>query len=112
MVSVCSEGDLSEISVTACRSVLQALVYAGILISPLEESCRKARLLFIYLRERESNTLKQRGPCARAKSTHKGVNWRSKNVTQTQQQRPESPTSKYKVDKLHQRYSDSHLACE
>ena len=25
-------------------------------------------------------------------STHKGVNWRSKYVTQVQQQRPESPT--------------------
>ena len=41
---------------------------------------------------------------ARAESTHKGVNQRSKYVTQTQQQRPESPTvaltwqvSKYKV---------------
>ena len=44
-------------------------------------------------------------------STHKGVNYRSKYVTQTQQQRPESPTVtpawhvyKYKVHKLHKRY--------
>ena len=44
-------------------------------------------------------------------STNKGVNLRSKDDTQTQQQRPESPTvtliwlaSKYKEHKLHQRY--------
>ena len=44
-------------------------------------------------------------------STHKGVNYRSKYLTQVQQQRPESPTvtltwhaCKYKVHKLHQRY--------
>ena len=44
-------------------------------------------------------------------STHKGVNQCSKGVTQTQQQRPESPSvtltwhaSKYKVHKLHQEY--------
>ena len=48
---------------------------------------------------------------AGAESTHRGVNWRSKDVTQTQQQRPESPAvtltwhaCKYKVHKLHQRY--------
>ena len=46
-----------------------------------------------------------------AQSTHKGVNWRSKDVTQIQQQRPESPTititwhaCKSKVHKLHQRH--------
>ena len=44
-------------------------------------------------------------------STHKGVNLRSKYVTQVQQQRPESPTvtltrhaCTYKVHELHQRY--------
>ena len=44
-------------------------------------------------------------------STHKGVNWLSKSVTQVQLRRPESPTvtltchaCKYKVHKLHQRY--------
>ena len=49
--------------------------------------------------------------CA-VESTHKGVNQCSKYVTQVQQQRPESPTvtltwhaCKYKVHKLHQRYS-------
>ena len=43
-------------------------------------------------------------------SVDKGVNYRSKDVTQAQQQRPESPTAtltwhacKYKVHKLHQR---------
>ena len=42
---------------------------------------------------------------------HKEVNWRSKDVTQTEKQRLESPTvtltwhaSKYKVHKFHQRY--------
>ena len=55
------------------------------------------------------------------KSTHKGVNQRSKYVTQIQQQRPELPTvtltwhaCEYKVQKLHQRYistyGNSHLA--
>ena len=46
-----------------------------------------------------------------AQSTHKAVNKRSKDNTQIQQQRPESPTitltwhaCKYKVRKLHQRY--------
>ena len=46
---------------------------------------------------------------ARAKSTHKGVNLRSKDVTRTQQQRPDSTTvaltchaCKYKVHELHQ----------
>ena len=44
-------------------------------------------------------------------STHEGVHYRSKHVTQVQQQRPKSPTvtltwhaCKYKVHKLHQRY--------
>ena len=43
--------------------------------------------------------------------THRGVNQRLKDVTQTQQQRPESPTAtltwnagKYKVHKPHQKY--------
>ena len=51
-------------------------------------------------------------------STQKGVNQRLKNVTQTQQQRPESPTvtltwyvCKYKVHKLHQRYIRFCLFC-
>ena len=46
-----------------------------------------------------------------AESTHKGVNYPSKDVTQTQQQRPKSPTvpltwhaRQYKVHKLHQRH--------
>ena len=46
-----------------------------------------------------------------AQSTPRGVNQRSKDVTQTQRQRPESHmvtliwhASKYKVHKLHQRY--------
>ena len=46
-----------------------------------------------------------------AESTNKGVNLRSKYITQVQQQRPESPTvtltwhaCKYNVQKLHQRY--------
>ena len=54
---------------------------------------------------------KERGPEISVESTHKGVNQRSKDVTQTQQQRPESPTvtltwhaSKYKVHKLYWRY--------
>ena len=49
--------------------------------------------------------------CARAESAQKGVNWRSKYVTQAQHQRPESPTAtltwhacKCKVHTLHQRY--------
>ena len=44
-------------------------------------------------------------------SAHKGVNQCSKDVTQAQQQRPESPTviltwytCKYEVHKLHHRY--------
>ena len=50
-------------------------------------------------------------PLLSIETTHKGVNQRSKDVTQVQQQRPESATvtltryaCKYKVDKLHQRY--------
>ena len=40
-----------------------------------------------------SKNLKQNeAQSARAESTHKGVNWRSKDVTQVQQRRPESPT--------------------
>ena len=48
---------------------------------------------------------------ARTDSVHKGVNQRSKDVTQTQQERSESPVialtwhaNEYKVRKLHQRY--------
>ena len=48
---------------------------------------------------------------ARAESTHKGVNQRSKYVTQIQQQKTEPPTvtltwhaCKYKIHNLHQRY--------
>ena len=47
---------------------------------------------------------------ARAESTHKGVNLHPKDVTQTQQQRPESPTvtltwhaRKYEVHELQER---------
>ena len=50
-------------------------------------------------------------PLLSIETTHKGVNQRSKDVTQVQQQRPESATvtltryaCKYKVHKLHQRY--------
>ena len=49
-------------------------------------------------------------PIIQSESTHEGVNWRSMAVTQTQQQRSESPTvtltwhvSKCKEHKLHQR---------
>ena len=60
-----------------------------------------------------SKNLKQNeAQSAHAKSTHKGDNQRSKYVTRIQRQRPESPTvtltwhaCKYKVHKLHQRYS-------
>ena len=52
----------------------------------------------------------------RQKSTHKGLNQRSTDVTQVQQQRPESPTvtltwhaCKYKVHKLHKRYIFSNI---
>ena len=48
---------------------------------------------------------------ARAGSTNKGANLRSKYLTQVQQQKPESPTvtltwhaCKYKAHELHQRY--------
>ena len=51
-------------------------------------------------------------------STNKRVNYRSRAITQTQQQRPESPkvkitwhVSKYKVHKLHQRYRLWSLFC-
>ena len=51
-------------------------------------------------------------------SAHDGVNQRSKDVTQTQQQRPESPAvtltwhaSKYKVHELHQRYILRSFCC-
>ena len=51
----------------------------------------------------------ERGPEHPAESTNKGVNWHSKDVTQTQLQKPELPpitltwhASKYKVHKLHQ----------
>ena len=50
-------------------------------------------------------------PATVHRTTLKGVNQRSKHVTQVQQQRPESPkvtltwhACKYKVRKLHQRY--------
>ena len=39
-----------------------------------------------------ANLKQNEAKSARAWSTHKGVNWRSKYVTQVQQQRPESPT--------------------
>ena len=60
----------------------------------------------------DSLNLKQNeAQSACAESTNKGVNSRSKYITQVQQQRPESPTvtltwhtCKYKVHKLHQRY--------
>ena len=52
----------------------------------------------------------------RQKSTYKGLNQRSTDVTQVQQQRLESPTviltwhaCKYKVHKLHQRYTFSDI---
>ena len=50
-------------------------------------------------------------------STHKGVNQRSKDATQTQQQRPESPTvtltwhaSKHKIHTLHQLLSATQVS--
>ena len=58
-----------------------------------------------------TNLKQNEAQSARAESTHRGDNQRSKYVTQVQQQRPESPTvtliwhaCKYKVHKLHQRY--------
>ena len=67
----------------------------------------------------QSKNLKQNeAQSARAESTRKGVNQRSKYVTLVQKQRPESPTvtltwpeCKYKVHKIHPRYILSHLAC-
>ena len=57
----------------------------------------------------ESATIGQNIPLSNQQQ--KGVNQRSKDVTQTQQQRLESPTltltwhaSKHKVHKLHERY--------
>ena len=54
-----------------------------------------------------TNLKQNEAQSARAQSTHKGVNQRSKYITQVQQQRPESPTvtltwhaCKYKVHKL------------
>ena len=59
-------------------------------------------------RTRQLTNLKQNeAHSARAKSTHRGVNQHSKDVTEAQQQRPESPTvtlswhaCKYKVHTL------------
>ena len=66
--------------------------------------CVDRILFFIDLKQNAAQ-------CACTESTHKGVHQRSKDVTQTKQQRPESPTvtltwhaSKYKVYKLHQRW--------
>ena len=59
-----------------------------------------------------TNLKQNEAQSARTESTNKGVNQRSKCVTRVQQQRPESPTItltwhawKYKVHKLHQRYT-------
>ena len=64
------------------------------------------KVLWIHI---NMNLKQNEAQSARAESTHKGVNQRSKDVTQTQQQRPESPmvtvtwhACKYKVHKLHQ----------
>ena len=74
--------------------------------SGLLPSARNCQLGFIttYLKQNETQS-------ARAESTHKGVNQRSKYAAQVQQ-RPESPTvtltwhaCKYKIHKLHQRCS-------
>ena len=70
-----------------------------------------ATLLAPFFGFEDYNLNQNEAQSARAESTHKGVNQRWKDVTQTQQQRPESPTVtstwhaiKYKVHKLHQRY--------
>ena len=54
------------------------------------------------------NPKQKEAQSAQSQSTHKGANQRSKDVTQTQEQRLESPTvaltgnsSKHKVHKLH-----------
>ena len=59
----------------------------------------------------DTNLKQTKAQTARAESTHKGVNQRSKYVTQVRQQRPESPTvtltrhsCKYKVQNLHLMY--------
>ena len=69
-------------------------------------------LIFLLQNHNKLTNLKQNeAQSARAESTHKGVNQRSKYVTEVQQQRPESPTvtltwhaCKYKVHKLRQSY--------
>ena len=68
-----------------------------------------ARLFFSTMLKTLFADLARQAPTR--ESTHKGVNQRSKYVTQVQQQRPESPrvtltwhACKYKVHKLHQRY--------
>ena len=68
-----------------------------------------ARLFFSTMLKTLFADLARQAPTR--ESTHKGVNQRSKYVTQVQQQRPESPrvtltwhACKYKIHKLHQRY--------
>ena len=70
----------------------------------LREQGAKRTYNYIHLKQNEAQS-------ARAQSTNRGVNHRSKYVTQVQQQRPESPTvtltshsCKYKVHTLNQRY--------
>ena len=75
---------------------------AGTWIPWLERLTRTVQVFNLKQNEAQS---------ARADSTHKGVNQRSK---QTLQQKPESPTVTvtwqvvYKVHKLHQRYIFTH----
>ena len=56
----------------------------------------EAKLVYTIVSEWLVVNLKQNeAQSARAESTHKGVNQRSKYVTQAQQKRPESPTVTY-----------------
>ena len=75
------------------------------------ETDRKKQLKKTNKNKTGTNLKQNEAQSARAEPTHKGVNQRSKYVTQVQLQRPESPTvtltwhaCKYKIRSLHQRY--------
>ena len=95
------------VCLSVCVCVSEALSLSS--IQPLKRLKNKIKKPL----PRTSKHCTRKQPCStekQIKSANKGVNFRSKCVTQVRQQRPESPTvtltrhaCKYKLHKLHQR---------
>ena len=102
------------VCVCVCVCVVSVIVKHPVLPpSVVDGRSRNPLYYYYYLKQNEAK------PEPVHNQQTKGVNWRSKNVTRTQQEWRESPTvtltwhaSKYKVQKFHKRYIEKNSYLE